>query len=284
MSESELQRVVAFVEARIPVVTGFSSDGAQFSSLSELWASQLADAKSPDASDSTEIKWYADALAYWEDEENCPDTDDGVLGGFGELSFPDVKGSNQFLDELQAKIGLRFGTAADCGAGIGRVSKYLLLPRFERVTLVEQSPRLLRAAPGYIGREDSKRAECLCLGLQDFAPAEGSFDVIWVQWVIGHLHDADLVFFFNRCMAGLRPGGVVVLKDNMCESTTFQVDSADSSVTRSREYFQAIFDYCGLTVVHERLQTDFPEDLYDVHMIALQRRPAEPSTGPESKS
>lgn len=23
-------------------------------------------AKSPDASDSTEIKWYADALAYWE--------------------------------------------------------------------------------------------------------------------------------------------------------------------------------------------------------------------------
>ena len=39
---------------------------------------------------------------------------------------------------------------------------------------------------------------------------------------------------------------------------------------RSREYFQAIFDYAGVVVVHESLQTDFPEELYDVRMIALQ--------------
>lgn len=49
-------------------------------------------------------------------EANCPDTDDGVLGGFGQLSFPDVRDSNKFLDELVTKIGLQFGTATGASA------------------------------------------------------------------------------------------------------------------------------------------------------------------------
>jgi len=53
----------------------------------------------------------------------------------------------------------------DCGAGIGRVSKLLLLPFFESVDLLEQSPRLLAAAPQYIG-EDAKRARFFPLGMQ----------------------------------------------------------------------------------------------------------------------
>ena len=102
---------------------------------------------------------------------------------------------------------LRFDRAADCGAGIGRVSKNFLLKRFESVELVEQSPRLLRAAPEYLG-EDAARATYLLQGLQvasanqyylyyyqlnlnslivqDFEPAADSYDCIWIQWVIGH--------------------------------------------------------------------------------------------------
>src|SRR3546814_7293705 len=38
---SELQRVIAFVESRIPEITGFSSDGTQFGSLRQVWATQL---------------------------------------------------------------------------------------------------------------------------------------------------------------------------------------------------------------------------------------------------
>jgi protein N-terminal methyltransferase len=55
---------------------------------------------------------------------------------------------------------------ADCGAGIGRVTKHLLLPEFEHVDLLEQSPRLIAAAPGYIGPEAQKRVTCLCQGMQ----------------------------------------------------------------------------------------------------------------------
>lgn len=53
----------------------------------------------------------------------------------------------------------------DCGAGIGRVTKHLLLERFDSVDIVEQSPRLLRAAPKYVGRERD-RTTCVCVGLQ----------------------------------------------------------------------------------------------------------------------
>lgn len=37
-----------------------------------------------------------------------------------------------------------------------------------------------------------------CLWLQEFTPDAGRYDVIWVQWCIGHLTDDDFVSFFKR--------------------------------------------------------------------------------------
>ena len=38
----------------------------------------------------------------------------------------------------------------DCGAGIGRVAKHLLLPVFDNVDLVEQNPEFLTQAKTYL--------------------------------------------------------------------------------------------------------------------------------------
>ena len=63
----------------------------------------------------------------------------------------DTRDSNRFLDLLLKKFpGFNLDRVADCGAGIGRVARNLLLPRCGRVDLVEQSPRLLHAAPAYL--------------------------------------------------------------------------------------------------------------------------------------
>lgn len=157
-------------------------------------------------------RWYNNAYDFWEDEKNCPITDDGVLGGYGKITPEDVKGSNAFLDQLAVvRPSLCFDHAADCGAGIGRVAKHLLLHRFNYVDIVEQSPRLLAAAPEYIG-EMSSRATYIVQKLQDFAPEPNSYDAIWIQWVLGHLHDHDVIQFYRRCAKGLRPGGVIILK------------------------------------------------------------------------
>ena len=48
------------------------------------------------------VQWYERAYNYWEDGQNCPPDDDGVLGGYGHISPTDIAGSKIFLDELKA--------------------------------------------------------------------------------------------------------------------------------------------------------------------------------------
>lgn len=192
-----------------------------------------------------------------------------MLGGYGRLTPIDVKGSNSFLDDVKAMYpDFSFGVVADCGAGIGRVTKNLLLPRFERVDLVEQSPRLLAAAPSYIGA-DASRIVCIERGLQDFIPAKNTYDAIWIQWVIGHLHDLDFIDFLRRCADGLKPNGFIFLKENCPLDYTFVVDKVDSSVSRSVDYIKVLVAYADLEVVLLKEQPDFPSELYPVCMFAL---------------
>ncbi|CAM9834658.1 unnamed protein product [Laminaria digitata] len=158
-----------------------------------------------------------------------------------------------------------------CGAGIGRVTKHLLLDRFDTVDIVEQSPRLLQAAPKYVGR-DRDRTTCVCVGLQDFFPPEDSYDLFWIQWVVGHFTDVDFLKLVNRCRAALKKGGLVVIKDNVVgeEEGAFKVDSEDSSMTRSLGYFRSLFNHGGLKVLHQQQQEGFPGEIFPVYMFALE--------------
>ena len=59
------------------------------------------------------------------------------MGGYGFVHDADAETSNEFINEYKDSIG--HGRALDCGAGIGRVTKYVLLNHFEKVDLVEPS-------------------------------------------------------------------------------------------------------------------------------------------------
>lgn len=177
-------------------ISGVDMYGREYKGIEDLWNVELCNMEDPrrlvdpDDSDDDEIsgvsraeadgklsidnqlmpdngkRWYNTAYEFWEDEKNCPISDDGVLGGYGKITPEDVKGSNLFLDQLSVlRPALCFDRAADCGAGIGRVAKHLLLNRFNHVDIIEQSPRLLAAAPEYIG-EMSSRATCIVQKLQ----------------------------------------------------------------------------------------------------------------------
>eukprot|EP01038_Epipyxis_sp_PR26KG_P007552 gene7552-10291_t len=265
-------------------VHGLDTDDEEYHSIVSLWQNQLEQNQLENSestfnkTDKTQtidrgVKWYRLAYDYWENEANCPLSDDGVLGGYGKLTPIDVRDSNLFLDELSLQFpSLQFERAADCGAGIGRVSKFFLLYRFSKVDLIEQSPRLLAAAHEYIG-EDSKRISCIIQGLQDFVPVEGIYDVIWIQWVIGHLHDNDFIQFFRRCAKGLKPGGIIILKDNVSgltkNSWTFMLDKTDSSVARHIDYTNLLFQLAGMKVLKQTVQRDFPSELFPVVMSAI---------------
>lgn len=81
----------------------------------------------------------------------------------------------------------RTGTtrALDCGAGIGRITKRLLLPLFKTVDMVDVTQDFLTKAKSYLGEEGRRVRNYFCCGLQDFSPEPNSYDVIWIQWVIG---------------------------------------------------------------------------------------------------
>ncbi|KAF6024301.1 NTMT1 [Bugula neritina] len=82
----------------------------------------------------TKHKFYQDALSYW---SNVPPTVDGMLGGFSYITTTDVNGSSKFLKTLMNSEKIGRCRALDCGAGIGRVTKNLLLPLFDTVDMLE---------------------------------------------------------------------------------------------------------------------------------------------------
>ena len=72
-------------------------------------------------------------------------------------------------------------------------------------------------------------------GLEDWSPApsdELKYDLIWNQWCLGHLTDAQLAVYLEKCGKALREGGWVVVKENLSTNEEDVFDELDSSVTR----------------------------------------------------
>ena len=255
---------------------GTALDGSRtYSSVEELWEDQ-------GVSDDCSAAWYRRAAAYYDD--SCPPTIDGVLGGFASISGLDLEGSLHFVTDLvqvrPEAIGwltpLKGGScrACECGAGLGRITKGLLLssalPGLTHCDLVEVSESLLCAAPEYLGDSISSKCRFFCVGLQDWEPAASTYSLIWIQWVLSYLTDRDIVEFLGRCGQALQPGGLIVLKENMCEASDFELDAEDASVTRSPRYWQYLIRRAGFRVAYQSNQQGLPVELYPVHMLALE--------------
>ncbi|CAN6465534.1 unnamed protein product [Victoria cruziana] len=249
-------------------VCGLDSGGREFQNAREMWTEEIGE------DDPTKKRdWYRKGVSYWEGIEASVD---GVLGGYGHVNQSDVKGSESLLGEilLNRLPGKRRLVALDCGSGIGRVTRNLLLRYFNEVDLVEPVSHFLETARQSLAVEkelDSglhRAVNFFCVSLQDFTPEVGRYDVIWVQWCISQLADDDFVSFFRRAKAGLKPGGFFVVKENVARSG-FVLDKEDKSITRSDSYFKQLFKQADLYLYKTKEQKGFPEELFPVRMYAL---------------
>ncbi|XP_070024453.1 alpha N-terminal protein methyltransferase 1 isoform X4 [Nicotiana sylvestris] len=252
-------------------IGGLDSDGREFRNADEMWREEVGDGDHQKKS-----QWYNKGINYWEGVEA---TVDGVLGGYGHVNEADIKASEEFLNTIlperfpDAGRG-RHLVALDCGSGIGRVTKNLLIRYFNEVDLLEpvshflESARVNLAPENLMVSELHKAANFYCVPLQEFTPDAERYDVIWVQWCIGHLADDDFISFFKRAQAGLKPGGLFVLKENIAK-TGFVLDKEDKSITRSDSYFKELFNQCGLYIYKMKDQKGFPDELFAVKMYAL---------------
>jgi protein N-terminal methyltransferase len=100
--------------------------------------------------------------------------------------------------------------------------------------------------------------------------------MVWHQWCICQLPDAQVVDYLLRVQTALVPGGWIVIKENLVgrEVQEDAYDHTDNTVTRSDRKFRSLFKQAKLEVVRGELQRGMPPDLYRIMMYALQ--PATP--------
>ena len=248
---------------------------------------QAADLLSGDGPDARKSK------IYW---ENVEPTVNGMLGGFSRISPTDISESRKFLSQFfqPRKPALppasstphasddsarpRSQLALDCGAGIGRITKLLLLSFSDEVHLLEQSQVFLDKSVEYIGSGSKRRVKRICASLQSFQPEPGvSYDIIWLQWVTGYLTDEELIAVLVKMTSCLDPKhGRIIVKDNTTSGTEPDTDMNDSSVTRPKHALVHIFKAAKLHITHEVRQKKMPRGLYPVLMFALS--PEQPIT------
>ncbi|KAL6761540.1 AdoMet dependent proline di-methyltransferase-domain-containing protein [Haematococcus lacustris] len=252
-----------------------------FTTSDEAWQKLL---KEPGAS-----SWYAHSTNFWAQQDPSYS---GVLLGMERLHDIDIHDSRQFLLSMWQRLGrpssqLQAGNhlvALDCGAGVGRVTKELLLPLFTEVDLLEPVASLLSKAREELGLpgQQHRASRFYQHGLQGWLPEPGRYTVVWVQWCLLYLTDEDLHDTLKALGSGLTHEGVMFVKENVAD-TGFVVNEQDHSFTRSQALFEAAFQMANYQVVGHRVQTGFPEDLYEVHMWALRPLPsADAPWGPDT--
>ena len=64
------------------------------------------------------------------------------------MHHTDIDTSANFVDQFKTRF--EHNRALDCGAGIGRVTKHLLLPRFAKVDVIEPSKVQIDQAKIYV--------------------------------------------------------------------------------------------------------------------------------------
>eukprot|EP00928_Gymnodinium_smaydae_P033972 TRINITY_DN24188_c0_g2_i1.p1 TRINITY_DN24188_c0_g2~~TRINITY_DN24188_c0_g2_i1.p1 ORF type:complete len:674 (+),score=160.11 TRINITY_DN24188_c0_g2_i1:65-2023(+) len=225
-----------------------------------------------------EEAWYARSRRYWDSSEPSVR---GVLAGHEDTSEIDLRESAAFLDALPAAADAavvgkqrRFRSALDCGAGVGRITEALLLPRAVAADLVEPSPPLLQEArrrlQGTSGARRFLELPLQALGRGEAELLDGEYDLIWIQWVLLYLTDADLILFLRRMKAALAQDGWIVVKENcMLNRSRGMVGKEDASLTRSDAHFRRLFSEAGLELRSEQLQQEWPDNLLPVMMYAL---------------
>ncbi|GAM89377.1 hypothetical protein ANO11243_074140 [Dothideomycetidae sp. 11243] len=227
---------------------------------------------------------HADAIRYW---SSTPATVSGVLGGYPGLSRTDIQGSANFLAKLRRGSGSsskKLARVVDCGAGIGRITLGLLGKVAEKVDVVEPVASFCDVVRQ--GKEfDGFRGHVWEAGLEAWEPFPGLekgdtpkgedgplYDLIWNQWCLSQLTDKQLVAYLEKSKAWIKPGGFIIVKENLSNhvQSLDVFDETDSSVTRTREKFEAIFEQAGLKALKTELQRGFPKELYPVRMWGLQ--------------
>lgn len=155
--------------------------------------------------------------------------------------------------------------AIDLGAGVGRVTKMILLKRYDEIRLVEGNEAYSKRSKLYLGRKRANRCIFTNCLLQDITPDQvmewgQSADLMWLQWTLQYLTDDDAIDCLRILSGGLiEDRGVLVVKENRpygnAREDRFQMDTPGGEnkrydITRPDAHHRLIFHRAGLRIEH----------------------------------
>ena len=194
---------------------------------------------------------------------------DGVLGGYESIHEVESDTSRTMINTFK-NLMPAMDSALDCGAGIGRIAKYVLIPEFSNVDLLEPSTTQINEARNYCPGVRSFYHK----GLQEHV-FDTKYDAIWIQWVLCYLTDNDIAELLIKARdTGLTrdeangKSGLIFVKENV-HAGTFLLDKSDNSVMRTHDQFSAIFQDVGYTILQDRVQRGMPEELHHIRCYVL---------------
>lgn len=211
--------------------------------------------------------WYQVSAKYWSKQEK---NDNGMLGGFPELSECEMKTSNTLIQKYQKEHKLGNTLCADCGAGIGRVSIKILANYFSEIDLIDPVESFLKQAQESL----SVKTQIFPVGIQDWKP-EKQYDLFWIQWAIMYLTDDDAVAFLKRCRDHLTKNGIIVIKDNLasrdkrCKKKDAQFFVEDRGIARSYMHYYELFREADLTLIEYFLEPNWNQELLPLACFVL---------------
>lgn len=234
------------------------------------------DSETYDGQDPNGLINYSDAISYW---LSVPASVNGVLGGFGEqtpVPKADIVGSGTFLRKLQTRMECPANMqklTIDMGAGIGRITRDLLWKVSDRCDLLEPVEPFVAQMHNELQEvaQKGRLGDIYPIGMQEWRcdPAKlGHYWLVWCQWCVGQLPDAELVEFWLRCKDALMPNGTLMVKENIAPVEDI-FDPTDLSVTRTDAKFRELFQLAGYKLIASDIQRGMPKELYPVRMYCL---------------
>lgn len=224
-----------------------------------------------------EIKFLSFSEEIWEKQ---PSTNEGMLDGFIHIHEIDIDNSIYFIETLRKKLKMKkddlFEYGVDAGCGIGRVTP-TLMKYCKKMDLNEPILKHLKVAmknnPGY--------SESIHSNLQDFNPARGKYDFIWIQWALQYLTDDEFVDLLTRIRSSFdqddeantgtnraRIKRVVCIKDNASLDED-EADPVDQSIIRTERSFMGIFQRAHFKCILKMDQTFLPSSFKPIISFAI---------------
>jgi hypothetical protein len=158
-----------------------------------------------------------------------------------EESKVDIKSSLELIDKFKQTDQ---NSVFEFNAGLGRVTKNILVEKFKHVEALEPFKNLADK----IKEIKSPNLKAVHNQRPENYEFSQKFDFIWGQWLLENMTDLDVIKFLIKCRDNLNENGKIVLKENIEQDSIYITEFGQR--IRTKRVYMTLFQLAGLNVIY----------------------------------